>query len=63
MSKWKETKYSVRFNLSTVRVGGGFLTLEEFLRINVPIELEKMAQKDPISVLSKNIGKIALTQP
>jgi len=40
-----------------VRVGGGFLTLEEFLRINVPIELEKMAQKDPVLVLSKNIGK------
>lgn len=39
-----------------IRVGGGFLTLDEFLRINVPIELEKMAQRDPISVLSKNIA-------
>lgn len=41
-----------------IRVGGGFLTLEEFLRINIPIELEKMAQRDPINVLSKNIGKL-----
>ena len=40
-----------------IRVGGGFLSLDEFLRINIPIELEKMAQRDPINVLSKNIGK------
>lgn len=32
------------------------MTLDEFLRINIPIELEKMAQKDPISVLSKNVA-------
>lgn len=37
------------------------MTLEEFLRINVPVELEKMAQRDPISVLTKNIGNIDLT--
>jgi hypothetical protein len=39
-----------------IRVGGGFLTLDEFLRIHVPIELEKMATKDPIQVLSKNVA-------
>ena len=39
-----------------IRVGGGFLTLDEFLRIHVPIELEKMAVKDPVNVLSKNIA-------
>ena len=38
------------------------MTLDEFLRINIPIKLEKMAQKDPISVLSKNVGKLRLTQ-
>lgn len=32
------------------------MTLDEFLRINVPVELEKMAQRDPINVLSKNIA-------
>lgn len=26
------------------------------MQINVPIELEKMAQRDPISVLTKNIA-------
>lgn len=39
-----------------IRVGGGFLTLDEFLRIHVPIELEKMAVRDPVNVLSKNIA-------
>lgn len=39
------------------------MTLDEFLRINVPVELEKMAQKDPINVLSKNIGSIRVIQP
>lgn len=27
----------------------------------MPVELEKMAQRDPINVLSKNIGKSDLT--
>ena len=39
-----------------VRVGGGFLSLDEFLRINVPIELEKMARCDPLTVLTKNLA-------
>ena len=55
-SRWKATRFSVSFSSNLVRVGGGFLTLDEFLRINVPIELEKMAQRDPINVLSKNIA-------
>lgn len=49
-------KFLVKSFLLLVRVGGGFLSLEEFLRINVPIELEKMAQRDPIKVLSQNIA-------
>ena len=60
MSKSKVTRSSVN-SFYLVRVGGGFLTLDEFLRINIPIELERMAQKDPISVLSKNVGKISIT--
>ena len=56
-SRWKVTRFSVNFLSYPVRVGGGFLHLEEFLRINVPIELEKMAQRDPINVLTKNIGR------
>ena len=55
-SRLKVTRSSVSLGLTPVRVGGGFLTLDEFLRINVPVELEKMAQRDPINVLSKNIA-------
>ena len=62
MSRLKATRSSVT-SIYSVRVGGGFLTLDEFLRINIPIELEKMAQKDPISVLSKNVGRLQVTQP
>lgn len=39
-----------------IRVGGGFLHLDEFLRINVPIELEKMAKRDPVSVLTRSLA-------
>ena len=39
-----------------IRVGGGFLTLDEFIRQYAPIELEKMAQNEPSHVLAKNIA-------
>jgi len=39
-----------------IRVGGGFLSLEEFLSTHVPLELEKLARNDPIKILSKNIA-------
>jgi hypothetical protein len=39
-----------------IRVGGGFLTLDEFIRQYAPIELEKMAQNEPSYVLAKNIA-------
>jgi Growth-Arrest-Specific Protein 2 Domain len=39
-----------------VRVGGGYLSLEEFLNQHVPIELEKMSRNHPVNILSKNIG-------
>jgi hypothetical protein len=41
-----------------IRVGGGYLTLEQFLRENVNVELERMANTDPFTVLSKSIGNI-----
>jgi len=44
-----------------VRVGGGFLHLDEFLRINIPIELEKMARNDPVNILAKNLAVASLT--
>jgi hypothetical protein len=39
-----------------VRVGGGFLHLDEFLRIHVPIELEKMARNSPANVLNRALA-------
>jgi len=39
-----------------IRVGGGFLHLDEFLRINVPLELEKMAKRDPVSILHRSVA-------
>jgi vacuolar-type H+-ATPase subunit I/STV1 len=39
-----------------IRVGGGFLSLEDFIRQFAPLELEKMAQNDPQLVLAKNIA-------
>jgi hypothetical protein len=32
------------------------LHLDEFLRINIPIELEKMAKRDPVNVLSRSLA-------
>lgn len=45
-----------------IRVGGGYLTLEQFLRENVNVELERMANTDPFTVLSKSIGNFFLTK-
>jgi hypothetical protein len=39
-----------------IRVGGGFLSLDDFIRQFAPLELEKMAQNDPQLVLAKNIA-------
>ena len=39
-----------------VRVGGGFLSIEEFLDIYTPLELEKLARKDPVRIYEQNIA-------
>lgn len=39
-----------------IRVGGGLLTLEDFLKNNASIELEKMVRGDPVNLLSTNMG-------
>ena len=36
----------------TVRVGGGFLSLDEFLDIYTPMELEKVDRNDPVNRFS-----------
>ena len=37
-----------------IRVGGGYLSIEEFIRQNVGVELEKMAIRDPVNILANN---------
>lgn len=37
-------------------MGGGFLSIEEFLDVYVPLELEKIARKDPIKIFNQNVA-------
>eukprot|EP00331_Platyophrya_macrostoma_P008510 CAMPEP_0176430638 /NCGR_PEP_ID=MMETSP0127-20121128/14363_1 /TAXON_ID=938130 /ORGANISM="Platyophrya macrostoma, Strain WH" /LENGTH=872 /DNA_ID=CAMNT_0017812547 /DNA_START=26 /DNA_END=2644 /DNA_ORIENTATION=+ len=38
-----------------IRVGGGFVNIEDFLEQNVPQELAKLNAKDPVKTLHKNV--------
>jgi len=40
----------------TVRVGGGFLSLDEFLDIYTPMELERVERNDPIKKFSEKVA-------
>lgn len=46
----------VNLKLILVRVGGGFLSIEEFIQGYLSLELEKLARQDPVKVLSKNLA-------
>ena len=39
-----------------IRVGGGFLSIDEFLDQYTPIELEKIERKDPLRKFSEKVG-------
>ena len=39
-----------------IRVGGGFLSIDEFLDQYTPAELEKLERKDPLKRLSERIA-------
>ena len=39
-----------------IRVGGGFLSIDEFLDQYTPIELEKIERKDPLKRFSEKVG-------
>jgi hypothetical protein len=39
-----------------IRVGGGFLSIDEFLDQYTPVELEKLERKDPLKRLSEKIA-------
>ena len=39
-----------------VRVGGGYLSIDEFLDQYTPAELEKMERKDPLKKFSEKVA-------
>lgn len=39
-----------------IRVGGGYLTIDEFLDIYTPVELERLERKDPLKKFSEKIA-------
>ena len=38
-----------------IRVGGGYLSIDEFLDQNTPIELDKLERRDPLKRFSERI--------
>ena len=42
--------------ISIVRVGGGYLSIDEFLDQYTPAELEKMERKDPLKKFSEKVA-------
>lgn len=39
-----------------IRVGGGYLSIDEFLDIYTPLELEKLERKDPLRKFSEKVA-------
>ena len=39
-----------------IRVGGGFLSIDEFLDQYTPLEIEKLERKDPVKRMSEKIA-------
>lgn len=59
IAKLKEIKLVVRFKFLkplVVRVGGGYLSIDEFLDIYTPMELERLERNDPIKKFSEKVA-------
>ena len=39
-----------------IRVGGGYLSIDEFLDQYTPLEIEKLERKDPVKRMSEKIA-------
>jgi hypothetical protein len=46
----------ILFYMFIVRVGGGYLSIDEFLDQYTPMELDKMERKDPLKKFSEKIA-------
>ena len=52
----KRVYVRVEKNNIKIRVGGGFLSIDEFLDQYTPVELEKLERKDPLRRFSEKIS-------
>ncbi len=52
----KRVYVRVEKNNIKIRVGGGFLSIDEFLDQYTPVELEKLERKDPLKRFSEKIS-------
>ena len=52
----KRVAVKVEQNNIKIRVGGGYLSLDEFLDQYTPVELEKLERKDPLKRFSEKIA-------
>ena len=61
-SEWTRTKSTVNSSLqmtiicALVRVGGGYLSIDEFVDQYTPMELEKMERRDPLKKFSEKVA-------
>ena len=59
MSESTKTRLTVWFfyiSYTIVRVGGGYLSIDEFLDQYTPAELEKLERKDPLKKFSEKVA-------
>jgi len=61
MSEWREIGFQVRVIYELlisliVRVGGGYLSIDEFLDIYTPMELDRVDRNDPVKKFSEKVA-------
>ena len=52
----KRVNVRVEKNKIQIRVGGGYLSIDEFLDQHTPVELEKLERRDPLKRFSEKIA-------
>ncbi len=57
----KRVNVRVEKNKIQIRVGGGYMSIDEFLDQHTPIELEKMERRDPLKRFSEKVSLLKST--
>ena len=52
----KKIAVKVEYNNIKIRVGGGYLSIEEFLDQYTAVELEKLERKDPVKRFTEKVA-------